>query len=102
YAFLAEGRGNRGILGPAPSDGGTTDTHDVTADVMLKIAGVTVLGEYYWRKGRREYGDAIIDDPVLGPTPAPREAPRDGWGWFGQVGWLVPRIPLELGTRYGF
>lgn len=102
YAFLAQAKGNRGILGPAPTDGGTTDTHNVTADAMLKTSGVTVLGEYYWRRGRRDYGVAIIDDPVLGPVPAPREAPRDGWGWFVQVGWLVPRIPLELGTRYGF
>ncbi|MCX4246225.1 porin [Paraliomyxa miuraensis] len=102
YAFLAEAKGNRGILGPPPTDGGTTDTHNVTADAMLKVAGMTVLGEVYWRRGRREYGDAFVDDPVLGSVLAPREAPRDGWGWFLQAGWLVPRIPLELGTRYGF
>lgn len=102
YAFLAEGKGNRGILGPAPTDGGTTDSHDVTADALLKVAGVTLLGEFYWRRGQRRFGDATIDDPMLGPVPAPREPARNGWGWFGQVGWLVPRIPLELGTRYGF
>lgn len=102
YAFLAEGKGNRGILGSPPSDGGTTDSHNVTADALLEVAGVTLLGEFYWRRGQRRFGDATIEDPMLGPVPAPREPARNGWGWFGQVGWLVPRIPLELGTRYGF
>jgi phosphate-selective porin OprO and OprP len=102
YAFLAEGKGNRGILGPPPSDGGTTDSHNVTADAVLKVAGVSLLGEFYWRRGQRRFGDAVIDDPVLGPVPAPREPARNGWGWFGQLGWLVPRTPLTLGTRYGF
>ncbi|MCA9655560.1 MAG: hypothetical protein KC501_36930 [Myxococcales bacterium] len=101
YAFLADAKGNRGILGSAPTDGGTTNIHAVTADVVLKVAGVTVLGEGYWRRGIRDYGSATIDDPMLGPIPAPLEAPRDGGGLFAQVGWLVPRIPLELGTRYG-
>lgn len=102
YAYLAKGKGNRGILGPPPTDGGTTDSHNVTADAIVKAAGVTLLGEFYWRRGKRDYGDAMVDDPLLGPVPAPREPARDGWGWFGQLGWLVPRIPLELGARYGF
>lgn len=102
YAYLAEGKGNRGILGTPPTDGGTTDTHDATADAIFKVAGVTLLGEFYWRRGKRRYGDATLEDPMLGTVPAPREPARDGLGWFGQIGWLVPRIPLELGTRYGF
>jgi len=102
YAYLPRAKGNRGILGPPPSDGGTTETHNVTADVMLKIHGLTLSGELYWRDGTRDFGAATIDDPVLGSIPAAMEAARDGLGWYGQIGWLVPRIDLELGARYGF
>jgi hypothetical protein len=102
YAYLPRAKGNRGILGPRPSDGGTTETHNVTADVMLKIHGVTLSGEFYWRDGTRDFGATMVDDPVLGPIPAPLETARDGLGWYAQVGWLVPKIDLELGARYGF
>lgn len=102
YAYLAEGKGNRGILGPTPTDGGTSDTHNFTADVVFKTHGVTALGEFYWRDGVRDPGDATVDDPLLGPTPAPVETMRRGLGWFAQLGWLVPRIDLELAGRYGF
>jgi hypothetical protein len=102
YAYMPRAKGNRGILGPPPSDGGTTETHNVTADVMLKIHGLTLSGELYWRDGTRDFGAATIDDPGLGTIPAPLESARDGLGWYGQVGWLVPKIDLELGARYGF
>ena len=36
YAFLDEAKGTRGILGSAPEDGGTTDYHNFTADMLLK------------------------------------------------------------------
>ena len=58
YAFLDEAKGNRGILGPVPSDGGTTDTHNATADVTFKVRGVSIHGAAYWRDGRRDYGNA--------------------------------------------
>jgi hypothetical protein len=102
YSYLPRAKGNRGILGPPPSDGGTTETHNVTADVMLKIRGLTLSGEFYWRDGTRDFGAAIVDDPVLGPVPEPLEPARDGLGWYAQLGWLVPKIDLELGARYGF
>ena len=109
YAFLDDAKYSRGILGNTFSDGGTSDIHTATADVALKYAGLSVTGEFYYRDVSRNYGDiqAVDDngDPVFendGVTPViDREAPRTGLGWFAQVGWLVPRIPLEIAGRYG-
>lgn len=34
-------------------------------------------------------------------APAPREAPRDGYGWFAQVDSVLGRWPLDAAVRYG-
>lgn len=102
YAFVDHAQNDRGILGAAPLDGGTTDIHTVTGDVVFKIAGVTVLAEAYWRHGTRRFGSLTVVDPGTGAEmPAPRVPARNGAGWFGQASWLLPRdIPVEIAARY--
>lgn len=100
YGFVDDAERDRGILGSTPSDGGTTDYHNVTADLMFKWAGFSLFGEFYWRDGKRRYGDATIDDGMGNQIPAPREDARNGLGWSVQPGYVVPRIPLEISSRY--
>ena len=90
YAYLASAKGRRGILGSAPSDGGTTDYHNATADVSFKYRGFSVFGDFYFRQGERNYGDATVLDPDTGTlVPAELEDARNGIGWNGQVGYLL-------------
>ena len=100
YAFVDAAKRNRGILGSEPSDGGTTDTHNVTADFMFKILGFSASGEFYWRDGVRTFGDATVEDDMGNVVPAERERPRRGIGWYGQAGYMIPRIPLQIAARY--
>jgi phosphate-selective porin OprO/OprP len=100
YAFLDKAKGNRGILGSAPSDGGTTDTHNATADLMFKLVGFSLLSEVYYRKGKRDFGDATVIGESGVEVAAPLEDARTGMGWFAQVGWVVPKVPFELAGRY--
>lgn len=97
YAFVDQSPGNRGILGAVPRDGGTTDYHNVEADLLFQYAGFTLLTEWFWREGRREGGDAVDE---MG-SPIPLELPRNGTGWFAQAAYLFPEIDLELAARYG-
>ncbi len=101
YAFLDRAKGNRGILGPAPTDGGTTDFHHLTADALFKQRGVTVLVEAHYRNGRRAFGSTTLTDAAGMSTLAPREAARDGYGWFVQVGSVLGTLPLDAVARYG-
>ena len=87
-------------LGDAPSDGGSTDTHTVTADMVFHVAGWSVTGDFFWRQGRRNPGNAVIDDGMGGMIPAPVELARNGLGWTAQTGFLIPKVPLELAGRY--
>jgi phosphate-selective porin OprO/OprP len=100
YAFAHKDARNRPINGAAPTDGGTTDSHNVTADVMLKVAGVSLLGDVWYRQGRRRFGNAVVTDDDGNTMPAPREAARSGIGWTAQGGFLIPRAPFEIGARY--
>jgi hypothetical protein len=100
YAFLDGAQRNRGILGDVPTDGGATDYHNVTADFVLKMLGLSVTGEFFYRKGYRDYGEATVPDAMGTEVPAPRELPRTGIGWFLQGGFLIPRIPFEIAGRY--
>ncbi len=96
YAFIDEAKRDRGILGATPTDGGSTDTHNVEADAIFKIGGFSAQFEFYWRQGKRRPGEAVDD---MG-TPLPISAPRNGYGWFAQAGYLIPRLPLEIAFRY--
>lgn len=103
YAFVDHAARDRGVLGTAPVDGGTTDIHAVTGDIVLRSAGVTLLAEAHWRRGRRNLGRLTVADPDTGvELPAPGLPARNGTGWFAQASWLLPRgIPVELAARYG-
>jgi phosphate-selective porin OprO and OprP len=97
YAYHDDAPGDRGVHGRAPTDGGTTDLHHATADLLAKWRGLSVQGAFHWRTARRRNPGDAVDE--LG-APIPVAPPLDAVGWLGQVGWLVPKIDLELVTRY--
>ncbi|MEM6989825.1 MAG: porin [Myxococcota bacterium] len=101
YAFVDGGLGNRGTRGSTPSDGGTTDYHNVTADAMFKVAGFSFFADVFYRQGRRNFGDAVVVDDATGvEMAAARELARNGVGWSATAGFLIPRVPFELAARY--
>lgn len=100
YVYLDGAKRNRGVIGSVPSDGGTTDYHNVTADLMFKFAGFSVFGDVFYRQGQRKFGDATMEDEMGVETPAEREAARTGVGWNAQAGYLLPRTSFELAGRY--
>ncbi len=101
YAFIDRAKKDRGIKGSTPSDGGTTNYHNLTADFMFKVAGLSLSGEFYWREGKRKFGNATITDAMGNTVPAPRAPTRDGLGYFVQAGYLIPRLPLGVAGRWG-
>lgn len=101
YAHLDGTTRNRGVVGNVPSDGGTTDMNLVTADVTGRWMGVSASGEFYWRGSTRDYGNATTTDEAGNEIPAPTEPPRDGFGWYAQLGYVVPPAPLGIAVRYG-
>jgi phosphate-selective porin OprO/OprP len=98
YAFHDRAHAARGVGGNPPADGGTTDFHHFTADVAFKWSGVSLLTAFHLRRGfNRVNGGALdADDMPIATAPA-----RQGIGWIGQLGWVVPKIPLEFVGRYG-
>ncbi|MCY0989903.1 hypothetical protein OV203_22380 [Nannocystis sp. ILAH1] len=95
YAFNDRARNNRGVLGSPPSDGGTTNYHNLTTDMMFKWAGFSLEAAFLWRQGRRNPGHAVDD---MG-APLPVEAARNGHGWMVQAAFLIPRTGLEPALR---
>ncbi|HVI01669.1 MAG TPA: porin [Enhygromyxa sp.] len=101
YAFHDRAKRDRGSLGNRPLDEGTTNFHHAQADMLLKYAGLSLTGEFHWRKGIRDYGDATTLDDMGMEVPAPRVPARNGLGYFVQAGFLIPRVPLEIIGRWG-
>ena len=97
YAHISNSMRNQGPLGPPPADGGTTTFNTAEADVLLKMYGLSATGEVFWREGDRKLGDAVDDSGA----PIPMERPRDGYGGFGQLGYLLPHTMFEVSSRYG-
>lgn len=97
YAFHDNAPGNRSIHGQIPSDGGTTDLHHTTTDLMFKWRGLSVLSAFHLRKARRRNPGTVIDSAG---EMLPIAAPRDGLGWFAQAGYLIPKTWLEPVARY--
>jgi len=96
YAFHDRARKDRGVLGAAPADGGTTNNHNTTADLQLKYAGWTLDAAYMWRHGRRAPGAALDEmGAPIAATPA-----RNGHGWLVQTSMLIPRTRLEPALRH--
>jgi len=97
YAFVDDAKKNRGILGAIPADGGTTDTHNVTGDVVLKWRGLSLFGVVMWRRGQRQPGDR--KDPQGQPIPV--ALPRNGLGVSVQGGYVLPKpVPLQFALRF--
>lgn len=96
YAFHDRARKDRGVLGTAPLDGGTTNYHNTTTDLMLKYAGWSLEGAYMWRHGQRKPGAALDE---MG-APIAVSAARNGHGWLVQTALLIPRTRLEPAIRY--
>ncbi|MDC0720965.1 hypothetical protein [Nannocystis bainbridge] len=95
YAFNDRARNNRGVLGSPPADGGSTNYHNLTTDMMFKWAGFSLEAAFLWRDGRRNPGGAVDD---MG-APLPVEAARNGRGWMMQAAFLIPRTGLEPAIR---
>lgn len=96
YAYHDEAEGDHGVFGDRPADRGTTDYHNGTLDFAVHWRGLALESAAHWRVGRRNPGDAALADG----TRVPAELARNGVGWFVQLGWLLPRTPLELVGRY--
>jgi hypothetical protein len=97
FGYVDEAKKNKGIVGSIPVDGGTTDTLNITADASFRVSGLSVETAYFWRQGARNPGDAIDE----AGEPIATEPARDGMGYYGQIGYLVPRQPLEITGRFG-
>ena len=90
YAFVDNAKRDKGILGSVPEDGGTTDTHNATADLVFMWRGLSLFSAFHFRDGRRNPpNDAMTVDPV-----------RDGYGLLVQPGYLLPWIDLEIVARF--
>lgn len=98
YAFQDRAHAARGNVGDFPLDRGTTNFHHINTDIMFKWRGLTVQSALHLRKGFNRKNGGALDE--MG-NPIPTVAARQGLGWYGQVGWVVPKIPLEVVGRYG-
>jgi phosphate-selective porin OprO and OprP len=97
FAYLDEGKKNKGIIGSAPADGGTTDTMNLTADLTFRVSGLSLESAFFLRDGTRNAGETL--DEVREPIPT--EEPRDGMGFYTQAGYLLPNTRVEVAGRYG-
>lgn len=95
YSYVAKAPRNRGIIGSEVADGGTTNTHNATVDLMAKWRGLSMLTAWMWRKGSRNPGDATDETG----QPIAIEAPRDGHGLQTQLGYIFP-FPFEVAARW--
>jgi phosphate-selective porin OprO/OprP len=98
YAFQDRAHAARGVIGDPPADGGTTNFHHVNAEIFFKWRGVSLASALHWRKGVARRSGGAVDDMGM---PIPLAAARSGLGWYAQLGWVVPKIPLEVVGRYG-
>lgn len=87
-----------GFGGQIPADGGKTSTLNATADLNFRYAGLSVESAFFWRKATKRIAGTNVD--AMGNPIAP-VAPRNGLAYFVQAGYMLPRLPLELGARWG-
>ncbi|MBC8069827.1 MAG: hypothetical protein IAG13_15930 [Deltaproteobacteria bacterium] len=97
YAYNKGDRRNKAINGAAFADGGTMDSHNATADVIFKMAGFSMLGDFWFRYGTRKGGG--VEDMTTGDD-VPIERARNGIGGTAQAGLLIPHAPVEIAGRY--
>lgn len=98
YAFHDRARAARGTVGDYPADRGTTDFHHLTADLLFKWRGASLATAVHLRSGFNRRSGGAVDDQG---APIPTELARSGLGWYAQLGYLVPRVPLEPVVRVG-
>lgn len=91
YAYLDNGSRTEGYMGDPLPDDGVIDYHNAAADVLMKWAGLSFFGEFYYRNGHR-------GQPVDISNPA--NIPRDGVGYTAQFDYLLPGLPIGVGARY--
>ncbi|HEY0137486.1 MAG TPA: porin, partial [Nannocystis sp.] len=87
-----------GFGGQIPADGRKASTLNATADMNFRYAGFSFEGAFFWRKAVKMTPVTVLN--TMG-NPVAAVAPRDGLGYFLQAGYLLPRLPLELGARWG-
>ena len=61
YAYHDDAPGERGVHGSVPADGGTTDIHSTTADLMVKYRGFSLTSALHLRKARRRNPGGALD-----------------------------------------
>jgi phosphate-selective porin OprO/OprP len=99
FAFIdKDPHDQHGFGGQIPADGRKASTLNATADVNFRFAGFAFEGGFFWRKATRMTPVTTLD--AMGIPVAP-VAPRSGLAYFTQAGYLLPRLPLELGLRWG-
>ncbi len=96
YAYNDRAKKDKGVLGTAPADGGTTSYQNATADLMIKYRGWSLEAGYMWRQGKRQPGSAVDENGF----PIAAVAARNGHGWSAQSAFLIPRTRLEPVLRY--
>ena len=89
---------NHSFGGQIPADGRKASTLNATADLNFRLAGFSFEGGFFWRKAIAYTGVTALD--TMGNPVAPVPG-RNGLAYFGQAGYLLPRLPLELGLRWG-
>jgi phosphate-selective porin OprO and OprP len=97
YAYDHGDRRTKAIKGATFADGGIENSHNATADVIFKMAGVSMLGDFWFRYGKRKGGG--VEDMTTGDDVAIERA-RNGIGGTAQAGFLIPRVPFEIAGRY--
>lgn len=98
YAYHDRARAARGVVGDYPADHGTTDFHHMTSDILFKWRGLSLVTAVHLRKGFNRKNGGAVDEMN---NPIATVAARSGLGWFGQLGYVVPKIPFEIVGRYG-
>lgn len=96
YAFSDRDHRTRAISGTTFADGGTMRSNNLTVDAMFKIAGLSLLLDFYWRQGWRQPGGALD----MSGQPVAVEAARNGVGWTAQLGVFIPRTRFEVAARW--
>ena len=89
-AYLDEAKRDSGIIGNIPLDGGTTDIWNATGDLCYRQNSFSFDGAIFWREGQRNTEEI---------NTAQIEAPRNGLGYYAQMGFLLPR-QLEISGRF--
>jgi len=89
---------NHAFGGRIPADGGKTSTLNATADLQFRWYGFSLESAFFWREATKRTSGGAVD--AMG-MPIGLVAPRNGIGWFAQGGYMIPRVPLEVGARFG-